>query len=101
MEGIFAISQYDSGILLKAGSADFADGKGKKKGQNCVAMYVKVSKYCFNVIILQKTVTGKVICTHFPYPELPKYLFIRNSTLSHYLLFQDFWQGTLLHSSLQ
>lgn len=45
MEGIFAISQYDSGNLLKADSPDFADGKGEKKGPNCVTMYVKLLKY--------------------------------------------------------
>lgn len=101
MEGIFATSQYDSGVLLNADSADFADGKGEKKGENCVAMYVNLSKYCFNAIFPQKTVTGKVICTHFPYPELPKFFCITQSALLQYLLFQDFWQSTLLHSALK
>lgn len=41
MEGIFATSQYDSGVLLSADSADFADGKGEKRGENCVAMWRK------------------------------------------------------------
>lgn len=82
MEGIFATSQYDSGILLKADSADFTDGKGEKKGQNCVAMYVKLLKYCFNVIFLQKTVTGKVVCTLFPsLPRAPQILLYKKACI--------------------
>lgn len=71
MEGIFAISQYDSGNLLKADSPDFADGKGEKKGPNCVTMYVKLLKYWFNAVFLQKTVTGKVL------PRAPQILFYK------------------------
>lgn len=78
MEGIFTASLYDSGVLHKADSADFADGKGEKKGQNCFSHVCEVIKYFFNAIFLQKTVTRKLICTHFPYPELPKSFCIKN-----------------------
>lgn len=98
MGWVFGTSQHDSGIILKLIRQLLLIG-GKKGETLCRHVY-KVIEVLLESNFSSENNDWKDYMYVFPYPYFPKYFWIRGSALKC-LLFWDFWQTTLLHSTLE